>query len=131
MKILLDTNAYSRLMLHDDEVIKKIRDADQVLISAIVAGELLYGFHVGSKTEANCIELMNFLDHSKVRVAPISFQTAEYYGEIASSLRALGRPIPSNDMWIAAQALETNSELVTADSDFEFINGLRCHKLAV
>ena len=53
MKILLDTNVYSRLMLHDDEVIKKIRDADQVLISAIVAGELLYGFHVGSKTGAN------------------------------------------------------------------------------
>ena len=131
MNILLDTNAYSRLKLDDDEVIKKIRDADQVLISVIVAGELFYGFLVGSKTEAKFIDLMNFLDHPKVRVVPISFETAERYGEIASSLRSLGRPIPANDMWIAAQAIETDSELVTADSDFEFINGLRCHKLAV
>ena len=131
MNILLDTNAYSRFKLDDDEVIKKVQDADRVLISAIVAGELFYGFNVGSKTEANLVELMNFLDHPKVHVVPISFQTAEHYGEIASSLRSLGRPIPSNDMWIAAQAIETDSELVTADSDFEFISGLRCHQLDV
>ena len=131
MNILLDTNAYSRLKRDDEEVIKKVLDADQVLISAIVAGELFYGFRVGSKTEANCIELMNFLDHPKVHVVPISFQTAEHYGKIASALRSMGRPIPPNDMWIAAQAIETDSELVTADSDFEFIDGLRCHKLAI
>ena len=131
MKILLDTNAYSRLKLHDDEVIKKIEDADQVLISAIVAGELFYGFQVGSKTEENFLELIDFLDHLKVRVVPIGFQTAEHYGKIASSLRTLGRPIPANDMWIAAHAIETDSELVTADSDFDYIDGLRCHRLAV
>ena len=131
MNILLDTNAYSRLKLEDDEVIKKVLDADQVLISAVVLGELLYGFRVGSKTEANQVALTEFLDHPKVRVVPVSFQTAEHYGEIAASLRSLGRPIPANDMWIAAQAIETDSELVTADSDFEFINGLRRHQLAV
>ena len=94
MKILLDTNAYSRLKLDDDEVIKKVRDAEQVFISAIVAGELLYGFRFGSKTEANRIALMDFLDHPKVRFVPIGFQTAEHYGEIATSLRSLGRPDP-------------------------------------
>ena len=131
MNILLDTNAYSRLKLDDDEVMNKVLDADQVLISTIVLEELLYGFRVGSKTKANRVALMNFLDHPKVHVVPIRFQTAEHYGEIASSLRSLGRPIPANDMWIAAQAIETDSELVTADSHFEFINGLRRHQLAV
>jgi tRNA(fMet)-specific endonuclease VapC len=49
--------------------------------------------------------------------------TAERFGEISTSLRRRGRPIPSNDIWIAAQTIEAGSELLSSDPHFGFIEG--------
>ena len=53
MGILLDSNAYSRLMRGDERTSAVVRDATEILMSAVVIGELLYGFRSGSRFEGN------------------------------------------------------------------------------
>jgi len=124
MKILLDSNAYTLFARRHGGVEEIVRDAEEVLMSAVVVGELMFGFHNGTRLEQNLANLGEFLNRPRVTFAPIRLATARFYGEIAASLRASGRPIPTNDIWIAAQAFETGSELVSADGDFEAIEGL-------
>ena len=50
--------------------------------------------------------------------------TADRFGRIAAALREKGRPIPTNDVWIAAHAMESGAELITYDRHFGFIDGL-------
>ena len=54
----------------------------------------------------------------------MSLTTADRYARIATALRAKGRPIPSNDIWIAAHSMETGADLVSCDRHFEYIDGL-------
>ncbi len=100
------------------------RVGEEVLPSLIVIGELLYGFRKGSRPERNVRELHAFLDNPRVTIAAMSLTTADRYSRIAASLRAKGRPIPSNDIRIAAHAMETGADLVSHDRHFEEISGL-------
>lgn len=122
--ILLDTSAYTALRKGHPGVAGKVRGARKVLFSLIVLGELEYGFRHGSRYRENRRELESFLDHPLVRFLPPTFTTAERFGRIAASLRRKGRPIPSNDLWIAAQAMETGAELVALDRHFSQVEGL-------
>jgi tRNA(fMet)-specific endonuclease VapC len=124
MKLLLDTNVYSALFRGHQDVVDRVRRADQILISAIVAGELLFGFRNGSRFEANRKELEDFLRSPYVDLLPITFDTADRFGRIAAAARRKGRPIPSNDMWIAAHAMESGAELLSFDQHFEEIDGI-------
>ena len=124
MRILLDSSAYSHLKRGHRQVTELVRASEEVLLSLVVIGELLYGFRNGSRLERNVRELRAFLDNPYVTVATMSFTTADRYSRIAASLRAKGRPIPSNDIWIAAQAMETGADLVSHDRHFEEIDGL-------
>ena len=98
--------------------------AEDVLLSIIVIGELLYGFRRGSLIERNVAELRSFLDNPYVSLVTVGPATADRYSRIATSLRAKGRPIPTNDIWIAAQAMETGADLVSADRHFEHVDGV-------
>ncbi len=112
MKLLLDSNAYSMLVRGHEQVSELVRRAEEVLLSAVVVGELMYGFRRGSHFERNAADLRSFLDSpytSFVNVGPI---TADRYSRVAAALRSKGRPIPTNDVWIAAHALETGADLV-------------------
>ena len=93
-------------------------------MSVIVLGELLYGFRWGTRFEANMDRLQAFLRAPGTSVVAVGQSTAERYGRIAAALRAKGRPIPANDIWIAAHAMETDAELVSADAHFEQVDGL-------
>ena len=124
MKILLDTNAYSHLKRGHRRVAALVRRSEEIFLSAIIIGELLYGFRQGSRIDQNIEELKAFLNNPYVTFVPISFATAEHYARIAMSLRTKGRPIPSNDIWIAAQAMETGANLVSSDQHFSEIDGL-------
>ncbi|MYC37602.1 MAG: type II toxin-antitoxin system VapC family toxin [Chloroflexi bacterium] len=130
MKVLLDSNAYSLLMRGHGEVAGLVRTAEEVLFSAVVVGELMYGFRCGTQFERNSADLRSFLDSpysSFVEVGPV---TADRYSRIAAALRAKGRPIPTNDVWIAAHAMETGADLVSADSHFEHVDGIVWVRLA-
>ena len=124
MRILLDSNAYSHLKRGHRRAAEIVRSSEEVLLSTVVIGELLYGFRQGSRLERNLRELQAFIDNPYVTVASVSFTTADRYARIAAALRSKGRPIPSNDIWIAAHALETGADLVSSDRHFAEIDGL-------
>ena len=124
MRVLLDSNAYSRLMQGDDQTATVARDATEILMSAVVIGELLYGFRHGSRFDRNATDLRSFLDNPYVSFVPVGPVTADRYSRIAAGLRARGNPIPTNDVWIAAHAMETGADLVSADRHFEAVDGI-------
>ena len=124
MRILLDSNAYSLLMRGHEQVAELVRRSENVLLSAVVVGELMYGFRWGARFDRNASDLRSFLDSPYVSFVPVGPITADRYSRIAASLRAKGRPIPTNDIWIAAQVMETGAELVSADEHFTQIDGI-------
>jgi tRNA(fMet)-specific endonuclease VapC len=129
MKLLLDTNAYVAMMKGHAGVAGRVRRAEQIFMSAIVAGELVFGFRNGFRYEKNIGELDRFLENRFVEFLPVSYTTADRFGRIAVSLRRKGSPMPSNDIWIAAHAIESGAELLSFDRHFENIEGLVWTKL--
>ena len=124
MRILLDSNAYSGLLAGRRGVVELVRKAEEILLPIIVVGELLYGLRNGSRYARNVEALDEFLASRHVSVTPATRTTADRYARIASSLRVKGRPIPTNDIWIAACTMETGAELVSYDRHFEHVDGL-------
>ena len=124
MRILLDSNAYSHLKRGHHRVVEIVRDSEEILLPLVVIGELLYGFRCGSRTERNARELHAFLEAPRVSVAAMSLVTADRYARVASALRGKGRPIPTNDIWIAAHTMETGADLVSYDRHFDHVDGL-------
>lgn len=123
-KVLLDTNGYSRLLKGDEKVLTEISAAEQVYMSIFVIGELLSGFKVGSKELENKSILSRFIQKSTVILLNTSFETAEIFAKIKQELKQAGTPLPINDIWIAAQTIETGSVLITYDKHFQKIRGL-------
>ena len=124
MKILLDTNAYSALKRGHTEIADRVRRAEEVMVSVVVVGELLLGFRLGTRFRKNLAELEAFLDNPYVSLVPVTLTSADRFARIMVALRAKGRPIPTNDVWIAAHVMETGAELVSSDEHFEAIDGL-------
>ena len=124
MRILLDSNAYSAFKRGNHEVRDLISVAEEIVFSAIVAGEQLFGYRLGTNYDRNLSELRSFLERPYVSFAPVGPVTADRYSRIAAALRAAGRPIPTNDVWIAAHAMETGADLVSADAHFEHVAGI-------
>ena len=123
--LLLDTNAYSKYLRGDPRILDALARAGLVYMSVFVLGELFAGYRSGSKEKANLRFLSAFLAKPVVRVLEATRETAEYFGLIKAALKKMGRPIPLNDVWIAAHALETGSVLVTYDAHFADVPGLR------
>jgi predicted nucleic acid-binding protein len=122
--ILLDTNAYVAFKRGEESICEIIQHAEILGISSIVLGELLSGFACGNKTNKNRDELQQFLQSSRIRLFAVTADTANFYSKIYFSLRTKGKPIPSNDLWIAAQALENGCVLCSHDKHFKVIEGL-------
>ena len=124
MRLLLDTNAYSALMRGHREVAARAREANRILMSPIVVAELLFGFRLGRRQRENVARLDAFLANPFVETLPITRTTADRFARLAAALRGRGRPIPTNDLWIAAQVVESGADLLSADSHFGEIDGL-------
>ncbi len=124
MRILLDTNAYSAMIQGHENVCDLVRMSERVFFSTIVVGELLAGFRGGSRFDSNHRVLDEYLESPYVQALPVTRTTADRFGRIWAGLRAKRHPIPTNDVWIAAHAMETGTDLVSFDEHFEAIDGL-------
>ena len=124
-KILVDTNAYTRLLTGQEDVLDVIGSAETVYMSIFVLGELYAGFAGGTKERGNKDTLYRFLLKPSVKILNATSETAEVFGMVKQDLKKAGTPLPINDVWIAAHALETGSTLITYDSHFKNIAGLR------
>ena len=123
--VLLDTNAYVRFLAGDERVLDALARAARVHMSVFVLGELYAGFRAGARERRNRKILDQFLSKPGVAVLEATRKTAEYFGLIKAALKKAGRPVPLNDVWIAAHALETASVLVTYNTHFAAVPGLR------
>lgn len=124
MKILLDTSAYVGFKRDAVEAVEIIVKAELIIFSPVVMGELMFGFRNGTRFKKNMDDLDRFLKHEVVDLLPIGKITSDRYSRIAVKLRQQGTPIPTNDIWIAAQAMEQGAELITSDQHFDKISGL-------
>ena len=123
-KVLIDTNIYSYAMLGDSEIIDILQRAHEIAICSISIGELLSGFKGGNREQENRKALDEFLDAPRVKFYRIDENTAEYYAEIVNDLKEKGKPIPTNNIWIAAVSLQHGFRLFSRDQHFNAVSGL-------
>ena len=126
VKIILDTSAYVGFKRNGVKMVEIIVQAELILFSPVVIGELMFGFRNGTRFKENMDDLNRFLGHEAVELIQIGKITSDRYSRIAAQLKRQGTPIPTNDIWIAAQTMEHGAELITSDHPFEKIDGLVC-----
>ena len=123
-RIIIDTNFYTAFKRNDTDAVTLLQRAEYVGVNSVILGELLAGFRCGSREKQNRLELDQFLDSARVATIAVDDETAEFYAQVFSELRQKGRPIPSNDLWLAASALQHGLALATFDDHFSSISGL-------
>jgi tRNA(fMet)-specific endonuclease VapC len=119
---LLDSNIYIALKQSEPATVRALADDPDVFTCSVVIGELLFGAYKSQRRTENLAAVREFISH--ITVLPITLETAEQYGMIREELRAKGKPIPENDIWIAASALEHNLILVTNDNHFDNLSSV-------
>lgn len=118
MRIFLGTSAYSAFLRGHSEIKKLIHQADSIWINAIVLGELRAAFIRGRQVQKNEDLLNHFLSSSRVHFVAVDEETAERYAVIHNELWKAGRPMPTNDVWIAASVMQYGLVLATIDLHF-------------
>ncbi len=121
MRLALDTNRYTDLCRGDESVREVVERADEVWLPFIVVGELRAGFAVGRQGTRNEAVLRRFLLAPGVGIVYADEQTTHHYANVYRQLRKQGTPIPTNDMWIAALALQHSLVLYARDAHFDAV----------
>jgi len=122
-KCLLDTNIVIALFADDAQVKDNLANTEEVFIPSVVIGELFYGAHKSARAKENLVRIDEFASNNIV--LGCDAETARVYGEIKDALRIRGHPIPENDIWIAAIAVQHNLTLVSRDGHFNEIENLK------
>ncbi len=122
-KFLLDTNIVIALFANEAGVQQQLATAAEVFVPSIVVGELYYGARKSARVAMNVAPVDAFAASNAILVCDTA--SSQNYGEIKHDLRAKGRPIPENDIWIAAIAKQYDLTLVSRDGHFSAIDGLK------
>ena len=130
MRLLLDTSAYSSFMRGHEEIKRFVQEADTISFNPIILGELRAGFLRGRNREKNEAILKQFLASPRVKIISVEEETAERYAVIINSLWAVGKPITTNDIWIAANGMQHGLEILTTDAHFRHIPQVIVHYIA-
>ncbi|MBL8292047.1 MAG: type II toxin-antitoxin system VapC family toxin [Bryobacterales bacterium] len=121
-RFLLDTNIVIALFDGDDTVLANMDESLEVFIPAVVLGELFFGAERSGRPAQNRDKIEQFA--AGRAIIPSDFQVAREYGIVKQRLKEKGRPLPENDIWIAAAAKHHRMMLVTRDHHFTEIEGL-------
>jgi tRNA(fMet)-specific endonuclease VapC len=121
-RVTIDTNIVIALFQKEPKVRKHLAKATEVFITSIVLGELFYGAFKSSHVDANIARINEFAQHSAILVCDSI--TAQHYGSIKSILKAKGRPIPENDIWIAALCEQHNLVIASRDEHFKEVESI-------
>ncbi|MHB1158199.1 MAG: PIN domain-containing protein [Phycisphaerales bacterium] len=125
MKVLLDANRYRDLMEGDDDARGRLERAAWIVLSFVTLGELRAGFCAGSRGEHNEQTLGRFLHEPNVTTLWADDQTTTHYARLFAHLRRMGKPIPTNGLWLAALAVQHDLTLYSRDRHFDHIPNLR------
>jgi tRNA(fMet)-specific endonuclease VapC len=121
MKLAVDSNRYTDFCAGDEQAVQIIRSAEEIHMPLIVLAELRAGFASGNRRAANESLLTRFLNAARTRVVVPDEQTTHFYADLYLSLRKKGRPIPTNDLWIAALVLQHDLVLFDRDAHFDHV----------
>lgn len=121
-RYVLDTNIVIALFAQDAAVLNELTEAQEVFVPSVVLGELYYGARKSAHPGSNVRRIDEFAGRSAVLLCDV--ETARQYGRIKDVLRAKGRPLPENDIWVAAGAKQHGLTLVSRDSHFGEISDL-------
>ncbi len=118
MELIFDTNAYVEVAKGNTAALQKLRRATTVHITFVSLAELRAGFACGTKTQQNEKNLQRFIAAKRVNILYADSETSLFYERIYATLRQNGTPIPTNDLWIAALALQNGLPVYTLDRHF-------------
>ncbi len=124
-RVIFDTNAYSNLFRGQPDCIEILRLSPRIAVPVIVMAELLSGFQNGNRYAQNLAKLEEFLALPRVELIFPNQETAFIYSSINVALGQAGQIIPTNDLWIAAMAVQHQNPLFTFDTHFSRVEGLR------
>ena len=119
---LLDTNIVIAFLEDDIQVHAELNQASEIFVPVVAIGELYFGAAKSGRPGQNAARIDQFVEDRSILY--IDSAVARQYGTLKNNLRRKGRPIPENDMWIAAIALERGLTLVTRDAHFGAIDDL-------
>ena len=119
---LLDTNIVIAILAKDPAVHQRLVEATEIFVPSIVLGELYYGARKSSRVESNIQTVDQFAAANRILICDST--TAQHYGQVKNLLREKGRPVPENDIWIAATAKQHDLTLVSRDNHFDEVEGL-------
>lgn len=122
-RFLLDTNIVVAVFAGDAVIRRRLEQRPEVLLSVVVLAELYYGAQKSSQIDENLRQIHRLL--AKSAVLPCDAGTAYEYGMVRNELRLKGRPIPENDLWLAAHARQHNLTLVSRDRHFAEVDRLK------
>jgi tRNA(fMet)-specific endonuclease VapC len=122
-RCLLDTNVIIALFANETEVKENLAVTEEVFVPSIAIGELCYGARKSGKPNENLARIDEFT--ADIVVLACDAETARLYGDVKNKLRLKGQPLPENDIWIAALALQHNLTLSTRDGHFQEVEGLK------
>ena len=121
--MILDTNALSAYLDRTPEAVAVVSEARELAIPVIVAGEFAFGIAQSHHREAYERSLQRMLD--RCTVLDIGIETARHYAAIGLELKGACKPIPANDVWIAALTRQHALPVMSRDAHFDFVGGLR------
>jgi tRNA(fMet)-specific endonuclease VapC len=121
-RYLLDTNVIIAIFAEEPAVLQRVAAAEEVFVPVVVLGELYYGARKSARAAANIDRIDEFASAATTLGCDVA--TAQQYGRIKNDLRAKGRPIPENDIWIAAIAAQHGLTVVSRDDHFADVSGL-------
>jgi tRNA(fMet)-specific endonuclease VapC len=121
--MIVDTNALSAAAEGDSSVIAILSRADQMVIPVIALGEYRYGI-AQSRNRASYESWLTGLVQDCL-VLDITEPTTQYYAEIVLELKRKGKPIPTNDLWIAALCRQHSLPLLSRDRHFDLVAGTK------
>lgn len=121
-RYLLDTNIIIAIFADEVTVKENLLQANEVFIPTIAVGELYYGAQKSAQIQTNMAKIAQLVSHTQILVCDVV--TAQKYGDIKNKLRLQGRPLPENDVWIAALALQHQLILVPRDAHFQEVENI-------
>jgi len=120
--VLLDTNIIIGILAKDEAILSRLAETESVFLPSIALGELYFGAFKSAHPDDNAERIDRLADSTAILYCDGT--TALHYGRIKTTLRARGRPIPENDIWIAAIAQQHGLTVVSRDLHFREIENL-------
>lgn len=123
---MIDTNILIECFQHNQSISETISQYDRILICPAVLGEFKAGIDINTRRGKKVKALLDeFLDDPAVAIVPCTDETADFYARIFRVLKDNGTPLPTNDIWIAAAALEHGAAVLSSDGHFSNVPMLK------